>query len=211
MTDERMALLELIEKGADADLVRELLAYASQRPRAAEVDRLTGAVGPGHGAGARRPDRTGSTTATGTASGRERRSRRETRVGRIELAIPKLRKSSYFPASLEPRRTAEKAPTAVIHREQGSRSLPAGTMASRPSRGSPRAWRLDPLGRRPGQGDGRHRHPEEPGLAPVRGHRRARPGLPLAADRGKLALSPARRDRPTSNRATAAAPPASPS
>ena len=202
MTDERMALLELIEKGTDADLVRELLAYASQRPRAAEVDRLTGAVGPGHGAGARRPDRTGSTTATGTASGRERR---------IELAIPKLRKSSYFPASLEPRRTAEKAPTAVIHREQGSRSLPAGTMASRPSRGSPRAWRLDPLGRRPGQGDGRHRHLEEPGLAPVRGHRRARPGLPLAADRGKLALPPARRDRPTSNRATAAAPPASPS
>jgi transposase-like protein len=49
-----------------------------------------------------------------TASGRERRSRRETRVGRIELAIPKLRKGSYFPAFLEPRRTAEKALTAVI-------------------------------------------------------------------------------------------------
>jgi len=32
MTDERMALLELIEKGTDADLVRELLAYASERP-----------------------------------------------------------------------------------------------------------------------------------------------------------------------------------
>jgi len=31
MTDERMALLELIEKGTDADLVRELLAYASER------------------------------------------------------------------------------------------------------------------------------------------------------------------------------------
>ena len=29
MTDERMALLELIEKGADADLVREFLAYAA--------------------------------------------------------------------------------------------------------------------------------------------------------------------------------------
>ena len=29
MTNERMALLELIEKGADADLIRELLAYAS--------------------------------------------------------------------------------------------------------------------------------------------------------------------------------------
>ena len=51
---------------------------------------------------------------TATASGRKRRFRRETRVGRIELAIPKLRKGSYFPAFLEPRRTAEKALTAVI-------------------------------------------------------------------------------------------------
>jgi putative transposase len=38
----------------------------------------------------------------------------ETRAGRIGLAIPKLRKGSYFPAFLEPRRTAEKALTAVI-------------------------------------------------------------------------------------------------
>ena len=34
--------------------------------------------------------------------------------GRIGLAIPKLRKSSYFPSFLEPRRTAEKALTAVV-------------------------------------------------------------------------------------------------
>ena len=52
MTDERMALLEPIEKGADADLVRELLAFASERLMAAEVDQLTGAA-----AGARSPDR----------------------------------------------------------------------------------------------------------------------------------------------------------
>jgi transposase-like protein len=38
----------------------------------------------------------------------------DTRAGRIELAIPKLRKGSYFPSFLEPRRTAEKALTAVI-------------------------------------------------------------------------------------------------
>ena len=64
-----------------------------------------------------------------TGNGRERRSRRETRVGRIELKIPKLRKGSYFPAFLEPRRLsaaltslrgigqspmAEKALTSVI-------------------------------------------------------------------------------------------------
>jgi transposase-like protein len=102
MTDERMALLELIEKGADADLVRELLAFASERLMAAEVDQLTGAA-----AGVRSPDRVNHRNGY-----RERGW--ETRVGRIELAIPKLRKGSYFPAFLEPRRTAEKALTAVI-------------------------------------------------------------------------------------------------
>ena len=40
--------------------------------------------------------------------------RRDTRAGRIELEIPKLRKGSYFPSFLEPRRTAEKAVVAVI-------------------------------------------------------------------------------------------------
>jgi putative transposase len=102
MTDERMALLELIEKGADADLVRELLAFASERLMAAEVDQLTGAA-----TGARSPDR------LNYRNGYRERGW-ETRVGRIELAIPKLRKGSYFPAFLEPRRTAEKALTAVI-------------------------------------------------------------------------------------------------
>ena len=34
----------------------------------------------------------------------------ETRAGTVELRIPKLRKGSYFPGFLEPRRMAEKAP-----------------------------------------------------------------------------------------------------
>src|SRR5689334_10227143 len=38
----------------------------------------------------------------------------ETRAGTVELRIPKLRKGSYFPSFLEPRRMAEKALTAVI-------------------------------------------------------------------------------------------------
>jgi hypothetical protein len=38
----------------------------------------------------------------------------ETRAGTVELRIPKLRKGSYFPGSLEPRRLAEKALTAVV-------------------------------------------------------------------------------------------------
>ena len=102
MTDERMALLELVEKGADADLVRDLLAFAAERLMAVEVEQLTGAA-----RGARTPDRVNHRNGY-----RERGW--ETRVGRIGLAIPKLRKGSYFPAFLEPRRTAEKALTAVI-------------------------------------------------------------------------------------------------
>ena len=38
----------------------------------------------------------------------------ETCVGTVDLAIPKLRKGSHFPAFLEPRRASEKALTAVI-------------------------------------------------------------------------------------------------
>src|SRR5919205_1070406 len=102
MTDERMTLLELVEKGADADLVRDLLAFAAERLMAAEVEQLTGAA-----RGARTPDRIDHRNGY-----RERGW--ETRAGRIELAIPKLRKGSYFPAFLEPRRTAEQALTAVI-------------------------------------------------------------------------------------------------
>ena len=102
MTDARMALLELIEKRADAHLVREMLAFAAERLMTVEVENLTGAP-----AGARSPERLNHRNGY-----RERVW--DTRAGRIDLAIPKLRKGSYFPAFLEPRRTAEKALTAVI-------------------------------------------------------------------------------------------------
>ncbi len=102
MTDERMALIELIEKGADADLIRDMLAFAAERLMNLEVEALTGAP-----AGMRSPDRL-----THRNGYRERAW--DTRAGRIDLAIPKLRKGSYFPVFLEPRRTAEKALTAVI-------------------------------------------------------------------------------------------------
>jgi transposase-like protein len=102
MTDDRMALIKLIEKSADADLVRELLAFAADRLMALEVEGLTGAP-----LGARSAERVNHRNGY-----RERPW--ETRAGRIDLAIPKLRKGSYFPAFLEPRRTAEKALTAVI-------------------------------------------------------------------------------------------------
>jgi putative transposase len=58
-------------------------------------------------------------TASVTPSGRKSRNGyreqlRETLAGSIALKIPKVRTGSYFPAFLEPRRTAEKALTAVI-------------------------------------------------------------------------------------------------
>jgi putative transposase len=102
MTDERMALIELIEKGADADLIRDMLAFAAERLMTLEVEALTGAP-----AGVRSPERLNHRNGY-----RERAW--DTRAGRIDLAIPKLRKGSYFPVFLEPRRTAEKALTAVI-------------------------------------------------------------------------------------------------
>src|SRR3954470_4650254 len=102
MTDERMALIELIEKGADADLIRDMLAFAAERLMNLEVEALTGAP-----TGVRSPDRL-----THRNGYRERAW--DPRAGRIDLAISKLRKGSYFPAFLEPRRTAEKALTAVI-------------------------------------------------------------------------------------------------
>jgi transposase-like protein len=97
-----MALIELIEKSADADLVREMLGFAAGRLMEAEVQARTGAA---HGV--RDPDRQVQRNGY-----RERPW--ETRAGRIELAIPRLRRGSYFPSFLEPRRTAEKALTAVI-------------------------------------------------------------------------------------------------
>jgi hypothetical protein len=38
MTDERMALLELVEKGADADLIRELVDSGARRNGLSEAD-----------------------------------------------------------------------------------------------------------------------------------------------------------------------------
>src|SRR5271168_4654645 len=102
MTDDRMVLIELIEKSADTDLVREMLSFAADRLMEAEVEARTGAA---HGMRdpARQVQRNGY---------RERVW--DTRAGRIELEIPRLRKGSYFPSFLEPRRTAERALTAVI-------------------------------------------------------------------------------------------------
>ncbi len=102
MTEERMALIELVEKDADGDLVREMLAFAAERIMEQEVEAHTGA-----------PKGVRTELRETQRNGYRARSW-DTRAGRIELSIPKLRKGSYLPSFLEPRRTAEKALVAVI-------------------------------------------------------------------------------------------------
>ena len=102
MTDEMMILRALIEKAPYAHFLREMIGFAAQRLMELEVGELTGAA-------------YGEKSAERLAQRNGYRDRDwETRAGKVELRIPKLRRGSYFPGFLEPRRLAEKALTAVI-------------------------------------------------------------------------------------------------
>lgn len=102
MTDPMMHLRSLVEQTPDADILRDMISFAAERLMELEVSGLTGA-GYGEKSAGRLVQRNGH---------RERDW--QTRAGKVELHIPKLRKGSYFPGFLEPRRMAEKALTAVI-------------------------------------------------------------------------------------------------
>ena len=105
MVKERMDLLELLRKGGmdgDVDFLREALRVLVEGIMDAEVSARTGA-----GYGERSPERVNQRNGY--------RSRAwDTRVGTMELHIPKLREGSYFPSLLEPRRRSERALLAVI-------------------------------------------------------------------------------------------------
>jgi transposase-like protein len=102
MTDEIMNLRSLLEKSSDAALLREMIGFTAQRLMELEVEGLTGAA-----YGEKNPERL-------VQRNGYRDRIWETRAGTVELRIPKLRKGSYFPGFLEPRRLAEKALAAVV-------------------------------------------------------------------------------------------------
>jgi transposase-like protein len=102
----RMTVDEVVSyflEGEGVDVLRESLLWVCQQLMEAEVSELVGA-----GRGERAPE--------------ERLTHRNgyrprpwhTRAGELELAIPKIRRGSYFPSFLEPRRRSEQALVAVI-------------------------------------------------------------------------------------------------
>ncbi len=102
MTKATIALGELAEKKADADLLKYMIQFVAQRLMELDVEVLCGAS----------YDVKSSERSNSRNGYRERLW--QTRLGDVDLRIPKLRQGSYFPSFLEARRTAEKALAAVI-------------------------------------------------------------------------------------------------
>ena len=106
MTEDKMAVLEMLRKAmvdGDVDVLREGVRVLAEALMEVEVTALTGVP-----KGERAPER----RLTNRNGYRERRW--DTRVGTIELSIPKVRDGSYFPSLLEPRRRAERALLSVV-------------------------------------------------------------------------------------------------
>ncbi len=106
MAEDRMAVLETVRKAiadGDVDFLREGVRVLAQAMMEAEVTELTGVP-----KGERDPER----RLTNRNGYRDRRW--DTRVGTLNLSIPRVRDGSYFPSLLEPRRRAERALLAVV-------------------------------------------------------------------------------------------------
>jgi putative transposase len=102
MTEERMPLADLVQKADGGDFLRAVAEAVLQLLMEADVDGLIGA-----GRYERSAER-----ATWRNGYRDRSL--DTRLGSLQLRIPKLRQGTYFPPFLEPRKTSERALVAVI-------------------------------------------------------------------------------------------------
>ena len=90
-------------EGEGLDFLRESLAWVCQQLMEAEVTELVGAARGERAPEERLTHRNGYRARTWA-----------TRAGELELAIPKLRRGSYFPSFLEPRRRSEQALVSVV-------------------------------------------------------------------------------------------------
>ena len=140
MTEDRLPLNELLQKAGDGDFLRAVAESVLQLLMEADVEGLIGA-----GRHERAADR------LNWRNGYRDRTL-DTRLGSLNLKIPKLRVGSYFPPFLEARKTTEKG------------------VGRRHPRGLDRRG-VDAPGRRDRAGDGALRHLEEPGLKTVQGNR----------------------------------------
>src|SRR5213080_4272691 len=102
MTEQRLPLAELLAKAGDGDFLRSVAEAVVQLLMETDVEGLIGAG---------RHERSGDRT---TYRNGYRDRTLDTRLGSLQLRIPKLRQGSYFPPFLEPRKTAEKALVMVI-------------------------------------------------------------------------------------------------
>ena len=158
MTEDRLPLAELLQKAGDGDFLRAVAEAVLQllppgpagpgcaadglarllRAREADVEGLIGA-----GRHERSPERLNDRNGF-----RDRAL--DTRLGTLQLRVPKLRQGSYFPPFLEPRKVSEKALVAVIQeawiggvstrRVDELAQAPRPAAAGRPLRGTDR-WR----------------------------------------------------------------------
>jgi putative transposase len=102
MTEDRLPLAELLQKAGDGDFLRSVAEAVLQLLMEADVEGLIGAG---------RYER--SAERLNWRNGHRERTL-DTRLGSLQLRIPKLRQGSYFPPFLEARKTSEKALVAVI-------------------------------------------------------------------------------------------------
>jgi putative transposase len=102
MTEDRLPLAELLQKAGEGDFLRAVAEAVLQLLMEADVEGLIGA-----GRHERSPGR------LNWRNGYRERAL-DTRLGTLQLRVPKLRQGSYFPPFLEPRKASEKALVAVI-------------------------------------------------------------------------------------------------
>jgi putative transposase len=102
MTEDRLPLTELLQKAGEGDFLRAVAEAVLQLLMEADVEGVVGA-----GRHERSPER------LNWRNGYRERTL-DTRLGSLQLRLPKLRQGSYFPPFLEPRKVSEKALVAVI-------------------------------------------------------------------------------------------------